>query len=197
MQSNMSLIFLFFSSMITENLVFARAIGIEEINNRTDDIKKIVIHSGIIFAVCLPAVLVSYPVKYYLLGSKNWASLKGIIVVPAVSLCFLIENFFCKRYGLYKKYNVSQNAALYLSISCTSVAAVLYSLQFASILKCVVYVFGSCVGVMLSMLLLRSGKERLELSNVSKAFRGLPITLVYIGILSMAIYGLVGHKLLA
>lgn len=197
MQNNISLIFLFFSSMITENLVFARAIGIEEINNRTDDIKKIIIHSGIILAICLPSALISYPIKYYLLGVKNWAPLRGLIVVSAVSLCFLIEDLICKKLDLYKKYNISQNAALYLSISCTSVAAVLYSLQFTSILRCVVYVFGSCAGVMLAMLLLRSGKERLELSNVSKAFRGLPITLVYIGILSMAIYGLVGHKLLA
>ncbi len=197
MQSNIPLIFLFFSSMITENLVFARAIGIEEINNRTDDIKRIIVHSGIIFAVCLPASLISYPIKYYLLGAKNWVFLKGVVVVLSVSLCFLAESFLGKKYGFYKKFNVGCNTALHLSISCTSVAAVLYSLQFTSILKCLVYLFGSCVGVLLSMLLLRSGKERLELSGVSKAFRGLPIMLIYIGILSMAIYGLVGHKLLA
>ena len=197
MQNNIPLIFLFFSSMITENLIFARAIGIEEINNRTSSIRKIVLHSLIVLFICLPSVLISYPVKYYLLGAKNWIPVRGLVVVLAVCLCYLVEDQIFRKKNIYKKYGISHSSALYLSVSCTSVAAVLYSLQFTSILRCIVYVAGSCIGVMFAMLLLRSGKERLEFSNVSKAFQGLPITLIYIGILSMAIYGLVGHKLLA
>ena len=197
MQNNIPLIFLFFSSMITENLIFARAIGIEEINDRTSSIRKIVLHSLVVLFICLPSVLISYPVKYYLLGAKNWVPVRGLVVVLAVCLCYLVEDQIFRKKHIYKKYGISHSAALYLSVSCTSVAAVLYSLQFTSIVRCIVYVAGSCIGVMFSMLLLRSGRERLEFSSVSKAFQGLPITLIYLGILSMAIYGLVGHKLLA
>ena len=197
MQSNISVIFLFFSAMITENLIFARAIGIEEINSRTEDVKKIFIYSAILYAVCLPAALLSFGVKYYLLSAEVWSIVKGIVVIVAISICYIAETVALKKRHFYKKYRLTLNSVLYLSISCTSVAAVFYSLQFNSISRCIVYVTGSCVGVLLSMLLLRSGKERLELSNVAKAFQGLPITLIYIGILSMAIYGLVGHKLLA
>ena len=34
------------------------------------------------------------------------------------------------------------------------------------------------------------------MSKVPRAFRGLPILLIYIGILSLALYGLLGHPLI-
>ena len=197
MQNSIPLLFLFISAMVTENLIFARAIGIDEITAKVNESKRIILYCAVLLFICLPSVAISYTIKYFLIGVKNWMPFRGIIAVLAVSICFLLECFIFNKLSVFKKFSFSSDSMIYLAFSCTSISAILFSLQFTALLQCLVYCLGSCIGVMFAMLLLHSGKERLELSNVSKAFQGLPITLIYIGILSMAIYGLVGHKLLA
>lgn len=54
---------------------------------------------------------------------------------------------------------------------------------------------GSQIGFMIATLLVIEGNRRLQITKVPKSFKGLPITLVYIGILSLAFYGLIGHLL--
>ena len=39
------------------------------------------------------------------------------------------------------------------------------------------------------------GISRLEYCHVPKVFKGVPIALIYLGLLSLAFYGLVGHQL--
>lgn len=65
-----------------------------------------------------------------------------------------------------------------------------YPLLFA-----LAWFFASGLGFTLALLLCAAVNERLSLSSVPRAFKGLPVRLVYAGILSMAIYALVGHQL--
>ena len=37
----------------------------------------------------------------------------------------------------------------------------------------------------------------MSICNIPKAFRGLPAELVYVGLISLSLYGLVGHQLAA
>ena len=57
------------------------------------------------------------------------------------------------------------------------------------------FALGSGIGYTLAILLLCEGRRRIALSDVPRAFRGMPVMLLYAGILSLAIYGLIGHQL--
>ena len=46
------------------------------------------------------------------------------------------------------------------------------------------------------MLLVTEARHRLRSKAIPEAFRGLPITLVYIGVLALAIYGFTGHSVI-
>lgn len=48
----------------------------------------------------------------------------------------------------------------------------------------------------LAVLLVTEARHRLRSKAILKAFRGLPITLVYIGVLALAIYGFTGHSVI-
>mgnify|MGYP007120002651 FL=1 len=48
----------------------------------------------------------------------------------------------------------------------------------------------------LAVLLVTEARHRLRSRAIPKAFRGLPITLVYIGVLALAIYGFTGHSVI-
>ncbi len=55
---------------------------------------------------------------------------------------------------------------------------------------------GSGLGYVLAVLLVTEARHRLRSRAIPKAFRGLPITLVYIGVLALAIYGITGHSVI-
>lgn len=54
---------------------------------------------------------------------------------------------------------------------------------------------GTGIGFTFATYLLGLAYEKLSGEEVPIAFRGFPITLIYIGIVSLAIYGLIGHEL--
>ena len=56
--------------------------------------------------------------------------------------------------------------------------------------------FGSGLGYVLAVLLVTEARHRLRSKAIPEAFRGLPITLVYIGVLALAIYGFTGHSVI-
>ena len=56
--------------------------------------------------------------------------------------------------------------------------------------------FGSGLGYVLAVLLVTEARHRLRSKAIPETFRGLPITLVYIGVLALAIYGFTGHSVI-
>ena len=52
---------------------------------------------------------------------------------------------------------------------------------------------GAGVGFAVAVFLIAWGDRRLRLSDLPKSFQGLPARLLYLGILSLAFYGLLGH----
>ena len=54
---------------------------------------------------------------------------------------------------------------------------------------------GTGLGFTLASYLISVGYDRLNSDKIPPAFRGFPITLIYVGILSLAFYGLIGHEL--
>ena len=61
-----------------------------------------------------------------------------------------------------------------------------------NLLQSIGFGFGSGVGYLVAVLVVDEGRRRLRSKDIPHIFRGLPSVLIYIGILSLAIYGLVG-----
>lgn len=59
----------------------------------------------------------------------------------------------------------------------------------------VAFGLGTGIGFILASYLIAIGHDRLNSQQIPPAFRGFPITLIYVGILSLAFYGLIGHEL--
>lgn len=49
---------------------------------------------------------------------------------------------------------------------------------------------------LLAVMLVTEADRRLRSEAIPEAFRGLPITLIYIGVLALAIYGFTGHSVI-
>ncbi len=57
------------------------------------------------------------------------------------------------------------------------------------------YAIGGAAGFILAIVIVREGERRIAISRVPKVFRGYPATLIYIGLVSLAVFSLLGHKL--
>ena len=55
------------------------------------------------------------------------------------------------------------------------------------------FALGSGVGYVLAVQVVLEGQRKLDSEKVPGIFRGLPVALLYIGILALAIYGFTGH----
>ena len=69
------------------------------------------------------------------------------------------------------------------------------TIQSFSLVQTMGFALGSGLGYGLAVLMLGEAQHKLQNENVPMSLRGLPINLVYIGILALAIYGLTGHRL--
>ena len=56
------------------------------------------------------------------------------------------------------------------------------------------FALGSALGYGFAVILLSEGQRKLSSKKVPAPFRGLPVNLLYLGILALAIYGLTGHR---
>ena len=57
------------------------------------------------------------------------------------------------------------------------------------------FALGSGVGYTAAVVVVSEGQRRMRQDMVPGSFKGLPITLIYIGILALAIYGFTGHRI--
>lgn len=55
--------------------------------------------------------------------------------------------------------------------------------------------FGSAIGYLLAVLLVTEAQRRLHSRAIPAMFQGMPITMIYTGILALAIYSVTGHML--
>ena len=65
--------------------------------------------------------------------------------------------------------------------------------QNYTMLQCIAFGLGSALGYIFIVFIVREGRRRLNNKAVPAIFKGLPSSLIYVGILSLAIYALVGH----
>lgn len=80
--------------------------------------------------------------------------------------------------------------------SCVLGTQMVVTVQALTFAEAMGFALGSGAGYYLAVLLVTEGQRRLRSRRIPASFRGLPITLVYIGILALAIYGFTGHTLL-
>lgn len=110
--------------------------------------------------------------------------------VTYIGIYFILNKFF--------KEFLSKNLNLIISSIFNTLIFGTLLLNFShnyKLVESLIFGVGAQIGFMIATLLVIEGNRRLQISKVPNAFKGLPITLIYIGILSLAFYGLVGHML--
>lgn len=112
----------------------------------------------------------------------------AIISVLYILGLLLLWRCFPKIFKKIRKY-------VHLAIfNCTVIGALFLNSNYGSdIWSYLGYGFGTGIGFFLACFLLNIAHEKLDSDNIPKIFRGYPIMLIYIGVISLAFYALAGY----
>ncbi len=199
MQTLWGFVVIVLTAAVVENAVFARGLGIGNLADMPRDYKELLDYGVLVTALTCISGALSWLGEYALHRIVDPAVYRSHVKNP-VFILSIFAAYLIVRKGLAVFWpGRFQRSEKNLAVSAFN-GAVLGSILLASsqrynLSQTLFYCLGSGAGFCVALLLIFSGRERMEISRVPRAFKGQPILLIYIGILSLAIYGLIGHQL--
>lgn len=180
-------------SVFVQNAIFDRAFGSNVAIYASRKNGTVVGFTLGITAMTTIASLISYFVDRSMLPTEYGWLFMPLIYVGIISALYIIGllflwNVFPKLFKRVKKY-------IHLTIfNCTVIGALFLNSNYGSdIWTYLGYGFGTGVGFFLACFLLNIAREKLDSDKIPKVFRGYPIMLIYIGVVSLAFYSLAGY----
>jgi Na+-translocating ferredoxin:NAD+ oxidoreductase subunit A len=183
---------LLFASIFVTNIVFAQFLGICPYVGVSKKTSTALGMGGAVTFVMVLASTVTFLINKYLLISYGIEYLRTIVFILVIaSLVQLVEIVLRKLSPpLYSALGIFLPL---ITTNCAILGVALLNIQKEhTFLQMLVFSFGNALGFVLALFLFASIREKLELLNIPKAFRGVPIALVVAGLLSMAFMGFSG-----
>ena len=197
----MSPVYLFLATALTamtiENPAFARALGLGRDTMFMKSPKSGILLGGTLtwmvvlsslFAAMFNVVLID--VAYAGL-TRPLAYLASVALVYAFTVKILLERIDMPTYKQrfvevmpLATFNTALFGAFYISVT-----------QNFDVFQTIGYALGTGAGYTAAILIIYFARQRLSVSPAPRSFRGLPVLLVYLGLISLALYGLIGRVL--
>ena len=188
------------TAMTMENIVFTRALGTGKIFMSGKTPFGALMFGGVHTAV----ITISCLITSFVSSILNKTSVRYFIeplVYVIILIIFYIIAYFLVSYHTLKKNESINKIARTLALSCFN-NAVLGSIMIVSRrslnpAQAIFYGIGCGLGFVIATFFMEEQKKRIKLSKIPKSFRGTAVTLIYLGLISLALYGLIGHQLTA
>jgi len=188
----MEYIFIIISAVFVNNIVLARFLGICPFLGVSTRISTASgMGAAVVFVMTL-ATMVTYLVNTYVLVPLGIGFMQTITYILVIASLVQMVEIILKKVSppLY------QALGVYLPLittNCTILGVAILVVQNKyNLLESVVFAVANALGFTLALVIFSGIREKLELLNVPKAMRGVPIALVVAGLLSMAFMGFAG-----
>ena len=196
----MEILLIIVSAIFVNNIVLAQFLGICPFLGVSN---KLSTASGMSLAVCFVitlATLVTYLLNMYLLVPLKIEFLQTIAFILVIAALVQMVEIVLKKVSpaLY------QALGIFLPLITTNcavlgVAITVVTKEFAfvpggtlNLAQALVYAVATALGYGLAMIIFAGIREQLALNDVPKAFKGVPIALISVGILALAFMGFSG-----
>ena len=185
-------------AVFAQNAIFTRARGVSRLVQLVGDDRT----SSVLFGLqlCITQVLMA-PIAWYAGGwitpLTNRAQLRPLVYMACIAAVCVLEQLV-----LWAAKSLPYRSALLRIVplaglnSCVLGTVLVERTQSFTLGQSLGFGLGSGLGYVLAVLLVTEARHRLRSKAIPEAFRGLPITLVYIGVIALAIYGFTGHSVI-
>ena len=188
----MEYIIIIISAILVNNVVLAQFLGICPflgVSNRVNTALGMAV--AVTFVIVL-ATIVTYLIQVYVLDKLGIGFMQTITFILVIAALVQMVEIILKKISqpLY------QALGIFLPLITTNCAvlgvAILVIKKNYNLLEGVVYGAATAIGFGLALIILAGIREQLELVNVPKGMKGVPISLVISGILALAFMGFSG-----
>lgn len=185
-------------AIFAENVVFSRALGVSRLVQLVGDNRTNSLLFGLV--LCVTQFLV-VPLSWFagniITPLPYRAAIRPLTYVACLALVCGAE-YLAIRYLKKEELRIQLGRIIPIaSLNTCVLGTVLVSrTQAFTLTQSFGFALGGGLGYMLAVLLISEAQQRLRSPDIPAAFRGLPITLIYIGILALAIYGFMGHSVI-
>ena len=180
------------SSIFVNNIVLSQFLGICPFLGVSGKVSTSLGMGAAVTFVLAIASIAAYLIQYHILVPLHIEYLQTIVFILVIAALVQMVEIMLKKVSpaLY------QALGIFLPLITTNCAvlgvAILLVQKEYNLGEAVVYAVAVAVGFTLALVLFAGLRERLELENVPKALRGVPIALITAGILAMAFMGFSG-----
>ncbi len=201
MSEVLHLVGVFFSyavlAIFAQNAIFTRGLGVSRLVQLVGDKRT----SSWWFALmlCITQVLVA-PLAFYagrlLAPLPNRAQLRPVMYLACIAVVCLFELVVLKLAKGPRSGQLIRILPIAAVNSGVLGTVLVERTQSFTLEQSIGFGLGSGLGYLLAVMLVTEAQNRLRSRAIPEAFRGLPITLIYIGVLALAIYGFTGHSVI-
>lgn len=183
------------TALAVENALFFRVLGLNKYVLFLKSPKTGILYGGVFTSVLTISSLLVSLVNYLLQGSARTGFLRAPAYFLSTALVYIAAYMLTKRFS--PQIFAAIKDILPLSTFNTALFGVFYvsAMNAFNIFQTTGYALGAGAGYTAAILILYYARKRLAMSQVPRSFRGLPILLVYIGLLSLALCGMIGYGL--
>ena len=180
-------------SIFVQNAIFERAFGSNVAIYASRKESHVTGFTLGITLMTTVASMITYFLDGLLLPFKYGWLFMPLVYVAVISILYLIALF--GMWAIFPKMFARARKFAHLAVfNCTVIGALFLNSNYGDdIWSYIGYGLGTGIGFFLACLLLNIAHEKLDSDKIPKAFRGYPIMLVYIGVISLAFYALVGY----
>lgn len=181
----MSLINLFLTSILSQNIILTKFLGICPFIGASNR-EKNAFHMGVAVTLVMTlSSIITYFIYYYILEPTNTVFLKTIMFILVIAIMVQLMELILKKYlpTIYK------TLGLYLPFIITNCAVFGVTLLVINnaytFIETIFFSFGSSIGFTLVVYIFSTIREKLETSDISPSFKGVPIALLTAAIMSL------------
>lgn len=180
-------------SVFVQNAIFDRALGSNVVIYASRRNTHVLGFTVGITAMTTVASIISYFLDGLLLPLELGYLFMPLVYVTVISVLYVLALMFLWRIFPDTFARIKKHAHLAI-VNCTVLGALFLNSAYGSdIWSYIGYGFGTGIGFFLACFMLNIAQEKLDSDKIPRAFRGYPIMLIYIGIVSMGFYVLIGY----
>ena len=187
------------SAILVNNVVFAQFLGICPYLGVSAKVETAVGMSGAVVFVMTLAVAVTWPLYIYVLEPYELGYLRTIAFILIIASLVQLVEIVMKKLAK----NLFDALGIFLPLittNCAILGVAILALTEAEIAKsgagqylvALVFGFASAIGFTLALVIFAGLREHLDLHEVPRDMKGVPIALVVAGILAMGFMGFAG-----
>ncbi len=182
-------------AVFVQSAVFSRAFGISSLLSLIDDTTNTSIFGLLLISVTTLGGIFNWLINRYLLSGVSYAYyLRPLSVLLCMAAAYLLVFVAVMKLAPDDRLQKSIEMLPLATFNCAAAGTLLVTTTMQlNLFSTVCYSAGMGAGFVLAVVLVTEGQRKIQTDNTPMAFRGLPVTLLYIAGFALAVYGLLGY----